>query len=136
MPRVRIEVDGFRCARCGHEWVPRKNETPRVCPKCKSPFWDRERSLVTFRADVLVRGQGWPPEQRKLQALERQLGAARRPAVRRAGNQVRLGFDVRAATEGNASVTAKRLVDTRARALGLRGPGYETEVRVSRQPTD
>ena len=34
---------GFKCKRCGHEWTPRNNEPPKVCPKCKSPYWDRER---------------------------------------------------------------------------------------------
>jgi len=34
----------FRCERCEHEWVPRNTEEkPRVCPKCKSPYWDRPR---------------------------------------------------------------------------------------------
>ena len=34
---------GCRC-RCGHEWLPRdKDEKPRVCPKCKSPNWDRPK---------------------------------------------------------------------------------------------
>ena len=32
----------FKCLRCGHEW-PSKQERPRVCPKCKSPYWDKER---------------------------------------------------------------------------------------------
>lgn len=42
MGRVPITVMGFRCERCGHEWVPRDPEaTPKVCPKCKSPYWDR-----------------------------------------------------------------------------------------------
>jgi hypothetical protein len=38
---------GYRCERCGHEWVPRGdlNIEPRVCPKCKSPYWDRERKM-------------------------------------------------------------------------------------------
>ena len=31
-----------RC-RCGHEWLPRGGERPRVCPKCKSANWDREK---------------------------------------------------------------------------------------------
>lgn len=32
-----------RC-RCGHEWLPReKGDRPRVCPKCKSPYWDRPK---------------------------------------------------------------------------------------------
>ena len=40
----RVMLPGFRCERCEHEWVPRdKTEEPRVCPKCKSPYWDRPR---------------------------------------------------------------------------------------------
>ena len=38
-----FKVTAYRC-RCGHEWVPsdlRSTERPRVCPKCKSPNWDR-----------------------------------------------------------------------------------------------
>lgn len=37
--KVNIVLQGFRCERCGHEWIPRKNKI-RVCPKCKSPYWD------------------------------------------------------------------------------------------------
>lgn len=34
----------FKCDRCDHEWVPHSdNEEPRVCPKCKSPYWDVPR---------------------------------------------------------------------------------------------
>ena len=44
MARVKICVDGFKCERCGHEWVPRNmKDPPRVCPECKSPYWDRPR---------------------------------------------------------------------------------------------
>lgn len=44
MGKIPITVMGYRCERCGHEWVPREAETePRVCPKCKSPYWDRPR---------------------------------------------------------------------------------------------
>lgn len=32
----------LRCKRCDHRWVPRKKEI-RICPKCKSPYWDRGR---------------------------------------------------------------------------------------------
>ena len=38
MAKIKIEVDGYRCERCGHEWIPRKE--PRQCPKCKSAYWD------------------------------------------------------------------------------------------------
>ena len=38
-----VKLDGCRC-RCGHEWLPREpGEKPRVCPKCKSPYWDRPK---------------------------------------------------------------------------------------------
>ena len=34
----------FKCLRCGHTWVPRlPNKQPEVCPKCKSPYWNRHR---------------------------------------------------------------------------------------------
>jgi predicted Zn-ribbon and HTH transcriptional regulator len=36
-----VMLEGCRC-RCGHEWLSReKGEKPRVCPKCKSPNWDK-----------------------------------------------------------------------------------------------
>lgn len=38
-----VMVRGYRC-RCGYVWVPnnpQSTERPRVCPKCKSPSWDR-----------------------------------------------------------------------------------------------
>jgi len=38
-----IKLPTLRCKRCGHKWHPRKEEKPLICPKCKSPYWDRER---------------------------------------------------------------------------------------------
>ena len=40
MGRIEVKVPGYRCERCGHEWVPRTGAVPRVCPKCKSAYWD------------------------------------------------------------------------------------------------
>jgi DNA-directed RNA polymerase subunit RPC12/RpoP len=41
---ARVTLEGFRCERCGHEWVPRdKEQAPTVCPKCKSPYWNKPR---------------------------------------------------------------------------------------------
>lgn len=41
---AKVLLEGYRCERCEHEWLPRdKNEEPRVCPKCKSPYWNRPR---------------------------------------------------------------------------------------------
>ena len=37
----KIKIEGYVCERCKHIWAPRKeNKNPRVCPKCKSPYWD------------------------------------------------------------------------------------------------
>ena len=41
MPEVMMK--GYECTRCTHQWVPRDSEKPRVCPKCKSPYWDIQR---------------------------------------------------------------------------------------------
>lgn len=38
-----IKVLQCTCERCGHEWITRSNEKPRVCPKCKSPYWDKPK---------------------------------------------------------------------------------------------
>lgn len=41
---AKVFIRGYRCERCRHEWMPRNwDTTPKVCPKCKSPYWDRPR---------------------------------------------------------------------------------------------
>jgi len=42
----KVQLWGWRCERCGHEWLPRQEATPRACPKCKSPYWDKPRTQV------------------------------------------------------------------------------------------
>lgn len=46
---MKVKLSGYKCERCGHQWVPRnqnKKEDPRVCPKCKSPYWNKPRKKV------------------------------------------------------------------------------------------
>lgn len=31
------------CKRCKHTWFPRSLKKPKVCPKCNSPYWNKER---------------------------------------------------------------------------------------------
>ncbi len=34
-------IEQLTCKLCGHEWFPRYfGTTPRICPKCKSRFWN------------------------------------------------------------------------------------------------
>jgi len=35
----------LECERCHHKWVPRQKDV-RMCPKCKSPWWDRPKRKV------------------------------------------------------------------------------------------
>ena len=41
----KVPLMGYRCLRCGHEWLPRADKPPKVCPnpKCKSPYWYKPR---------------------------------------------------------------------------------------------
>jgi len=32
-----------KCLRCDYQWQSRLKRKPKVCPKCKSYFWDKER---------------------------------------------------------------------------------------------
>ena len=38
---VKVQLQVLTCKRCGHKWVPRKEEV-RICPRCKSQYWDLE----------------------------------------------------------------------------------------------
>jgi NAD-dependent SIR2 family protein deacetylase len=52
-----INIIGFSCYRCGHEWAPEvliHQETkdfklPIVCPKCKTPYWNSPRGKDIIR---------------------------------------------------------------------------------------
>ena len=44
--KIKIKVEGFLCERCGHKWIPKKKDYPRVCPRCKSPYWDVPRKNI------------------------------------------------------------------------------------------
>ena len=65
-------VQGYQCSRCGHTWAPQNlpGERPRVCPKCKSPYWDsspgtlitktkRFKPTRTPIANALARQKEW-----------------------------------------------------------------------------
>jgi len=41
---AKVQLWGYQCERCGHEWLPReKMQVPHVCPKCKSLYWNVPR---------------------------------------------------------------------------------------------
>jgi len=50
-----VPLPGCRC-RCGHEWLSRDDEKPRVCPKCKSPNWDRPKKWTRKATEGTPKG--------------------------------------------------------------------------------
>jgi Zn finger protein HypA/HybF involved in hydrogenase expression len=38
-----VEISELTCKRCGKTWIPRQ-KTVRVCPKCKTAYWDTVRT--------------------------------------------------------------------------------------------
>jgi DNA-directed RNA polymerase subunit RPC12/RpoP len=38
-----IMINIYNCLRCKHEWAGRLDRAPKVCPKCKSPYWNKPK---------------------------------------------------------------------------------------------
>jgi len=36
-------ITELTCLRCGRKWFPRNPDTPKHCPKCNSPYWNKPR---------------------------------------------------------------------------------------------
>ena len=53
MPLKPITLMGYECTRCAHKWVPKVmgSEEPRVCPKCKSPYWNVPRKTTKISGE-------------------------------------------------------------------------------------
>ena len=43
---VKVHLQVLTCKRCGHKWVPRKEEV-RICPRCCSQYWNQERKKMS-----------------------------------------------------------------------------------------
>ncbi|KKN67138.1 hypothetical protein LCGC14_0464850 [marine sediment metagenome] len=54
-----IKLKAFDCLRCKWEWIPRTKERSRVCPKCKSPYWDIKRNRLDKRGKSIVNKRKW-----------------------------------------------------------------------------
>jgi len=39
-----IIISHLTCCRCHHSWIPRQKDI-RICPKCKSPYWDKPKKI-------------------------------------------------------------------------------------------
>lgn len=46
---MKIKLHKFKCNRCGHVWIPRKENEPERCPKCNSPYWNKKRKRLNMK---------------------------------------------------------------------------------------
>jgi hypothetical protein len=56
MGKEWVKVISYSCERCNHVWVPRLSfeelregkitTMPVICPKCKSPYWNRPKKIL------------------------------------------------------------------------------------------
>ena len=48
--KIKIEVDGFRCDKCSHEWIPKSRDIEtKQCPKCKTLKWNDSEKKKKFK---------------------------------------------------------------------------------------
>jgi len=40
---MKITITELKCKRCGWHWYPKSEKMPTVCPKCKSPYWFKDK---------------------------------------------------------------------------------------------
>ncbi len=40
---MKVKLTKLKCKRCKYEWYPKAERLPVRCPKCGSPYWDKER---------------------------------------------------------------------------------------------
>ena len=52
MATIKIEKQ-LKCLRCSHEWNPIQTEV-RICPKCKSAWWDKPKMNRTDRINQAI----------------------------------------------------------------------------------
>lgn len=49
MCHYTFETPSLKCERCDHTWIQRRTELPKVCPLCKSPYWNKKRRKIKNR---------------------------------------------------------------------------------------
>ncbi len=44
-----VQLMRYNCFKCIHSWLPRTEKRPKVCPKCKSAWWDVKKELKVVK---------------------------------------------------------------------------------------
>lgn len=43
---------------CGHKWITRSDQLPKVCPRCKSRDWHQNKNLVDEMNELQIKHAG------------------------------------------------------------------------------
>ena len=43
---TEIKVKKYTCEKCGYVWTSRINTLPKLCPKCKNPYWNISKKKI------------------------------------------------------------------------------------------
>ena len=46
---MKIIITKLKCKRCLWKWYPKTENIPKVCPHCKSPYWNIERKTKKIK---------------------------------------------------------------------------------------
>jgi len=72
------------CNRCGYRWFSRLR-TPKNCPHCKSPYWNKERVYNTGRGELEEvaekDAQGYITYKRRVTIDNKNLGDIQEPII-------------------------------------------------------
>lgn len=54
----RMTFAGYVCDRCEHKWAARYETKPRLCPNCKTTYWDTptRREIALKKATKKIYG--------------------------------------------------------------------------------
>ena len=71
---IEVELPRMHCYRCGNEWTPRARVV-RLCPRCKSRYWDEPRIRVPVGGDGLGIRDVLLPHIREINRISKKYGA-------------------------------------------------------------
>lgn len=52
---VDLLMPTLECKRCGHIWIPKRPFYPKVCPQCKSPYWNKNYRRADFEKKHILK---------------------------------------------------------------------------------
>ena len=71
---AKIQLEGFRCERCSHEWAPRNTSMlPKVFPVCKSPYWNTPKKTTPHERQYSRQSEVLPSNKHEPSSHEREI---------------------------------------------------------------